>query len=52
MNINDRRKLIKAATPMRDRVKDSVKMFFIKLLLVVAAITILCLISYNSWKGN
>jgi hypothetical protein len=39
-------------TPIGDRIKDKAKWMFVKFLLIAAAIAILCLVSYSSYKGS
>lgn len=52
MKLEDKRAAARAATPYRDRVTDKIKSFLIKVGFILAIIVIICLISYNSYRGH
>lgn len=47
-----KRAAAKALTPWRDQAADKLKWFLVKVALWGAGIAIICLISYNSYKGH
>lgn len=50
--LEDKRAAAKALTPWRDQASDRLKWFLVKVALWGAGIAIICLLSYNGYKGN